>query len=75
MFWDEIANLETLIDIAGNFKVVKSLDDVKKIVNSTVYWFVLGRTRASLESFKEGLASFDILNSIVANPLAFNSVM
>lgn len=69
------ANLETLIDIAGNFKVVKSLDDVKKIVNSTVYWFVLGRTRASLESFKEGLASFDILNSIVANPLAFKPEM
>jgi hypothetical protein len=28
-----------------------------------------------LESFKEGLASFDILNSIVANPLAFKPEM
>ena len=68
-------NLETLLDISGNFKVLRNMDDVRSVVNSTVSWIVLGRTRAGLESFKEGLSSLGILSSIVENPLAFKSEM
>ncbi len=68
-------NLETLLDISGNFKVLRNITDVQKVVNSTVSWIVLGRTRPALESFKEGLSSLGILSSIVENPLAFKSEM
>ena len=68
-------NLETLLDISGNFKVLRNITDVQKVVNSTVSWIVFGRTRPALESFKEGLSSLGILSSIVENLLAFKSEM
>ena len=67
-------NLETS-GYFRKFKVLRNMDNVKNVVNSTVSWFVLGRTRAALESFKEGISSLGILSSMVENPLAFKSEM
>ena len=68
-------NLETLLYLSGNIPVVRNLNDVERIVRGAIGWYVLGRTRPALESFKEGLASFDIFISMIANSELFKPEM
>ena len=37
------SSLSTLLDLAGTFKFVTSLDEVSTLVQQTVKWFLLGR--------------------------------
>ena len=69
------SNIETLLHFSGNFQMVRTLGDVKNVVKASASWYVLGRTRTPLESFKKGLDSFGILKSMTENPSAFKPEM
>ena len=66
-------NLQTVLDLAGTLKPVKSLDDIQLIANETVRWFLLGRVCSSLERFKDGLSVLGVFGAVVDHPDIFRS--
>ena len=63
--------LSTLLDLAGTFKFVSSLDEIPTLVQQTVKWFLLGRSHFSQEQFVQGLSVLGIYDSILKNPESF----
>ena len=47
------------------------VDDVKKMVAATSQWFVLGRCKPALESFREGLSALGVLEAVKRYPDSF----
>ena len=66
--------LDTIFDMAGAVKVMKTKADVDKVVQLTVNWHVLGRCESSYNSFKEGLQALGVLEAIVAYPKLLKDV-
>ncbi|CAB4031461.1 G2 M phase-specific E3 ubiquitin- ligase-like [Paramuricea clavata] len=66
--------LSTLLDLAGTFKFVSSLDEIPTLVQQTVKWFLLGRSHFSQEQFVQGLSVLGIYDSILKSPESFRPV-
>ena len=66
--------LDTIFDMAGAIKVMKTKADVDKVVQLTINWHVLGRCESSYNSFKEGLQALGVLEAIVAHPKLLKDV-
>ena len=66
--------IENILDLAGTLELIKSLEDVIRIVYNTAHWYLLDRVNCSLERFKEGLTVLGVLRSIIENPDAFRPV-
>ena len=65
-------NLSTVLDLAGTLAMpIQTLADVKKIVAATSQWFVLGRCKPALESFREGLSVLGVLEAVKMYPDSF----
>lgn len=65
-------NLSTVLDLAGTLAIpIKTLDDVKKMVAATSQWFVLGRCKPALESFRDGLSALGVLEAVKKYPDSF----
>ena len=65
-------NLATVLDLAGTMAMpVNTLNDIQKVVHSTAQWFVLGRCKPALESFRDGLSSLGLLDAVKKNPNEF----
>ena len=62
------AKLDLLFDMAGTFQVIKTTSDIENLVQKTVSWYVLGRAHVAYESFKEGLRTLGVLDSILQYP-------
>lgn len=62
------AKLNLLFDMAGTFQVIKTTSDIENLFQKTVRWYVLGRAHAAYESFKEGLRTLGVLDSILQYP-------
>ena len=57
--------LDTIFDIAGSFQVIRSKADVDKIVQSTINWYVLGKSQPVHSSFNEGLKALGVLEAMM----------
>ena len=66
--------LDTIFDMAGAIKVMKTKADVDKVVQLTINWHVLGRCESSYNSFKEGLQALGVPEPIVAHPKLLKDV-
>ena len=65
-------NLATVLDLAGTMAMpMNTLNDIQKVVHSTAEWFVLGRCKPALESFRDGLSSLGLLDAIKKHPNQF----
>ena len=65
-------NLSTVLDLAGTLAMpIETLDDVKKMVATTLQWFVLGRCKPALESFRDGLSALGVLEAVKTYPESF----
>ena len=65
-------NLSTVLELAGTLAIpIQTLDDVKKMVAATSQWFVLGRCKPALESFREGLSALGVLEAVKTYPNSF----
>ena len=65
-------NLSTVLELAGTLAMpIKTLDDVKKMVEATSQWFVLARCKPALESFQEGLSALGVLEAVKSYPDSF----
>ena len=62
------AKLDLLFDMAGTFQVIKTTSDIENLVQKTVNWYVLGRAQPAYDSFKEGLRTLGVLDSILHYP-------
>ena len=62
------AKLDLLFDMAGTFQVVKATTDIVNLIQKTVNWYVLGRSQPAYDSFKEGLRTLGVLDSILQYP-------
>ena len=60
--------LDTIFDMAGLVQLIRSPSDILNIVQKTVNWYVLGRAQPGYDSFKEGLSSLGVLDSILKHP-------
>lgn len=64
--------LSTVLDLAGTLAMpMNTLDDVQKVVLSTAQWFVLGRCKPALESFRDGLSCLGVLDAVKKYPNEF----
>ena len=61
----------SLFDFAGTIRLIRYLEDRDKLVNQTIKWFLFGKTRPSLEAFKEGLKTLEVLEQIEKYPKVF----
>lgn len=67
-----VGNLATVMDLAGTLAMpIYTLSDVSKIIDSTAHWFVLGRCKPALESFRQGLSSLGVLEAVKKYPNSF----
>ena len=66
--------LDTIFDMAGAIKVMKTKADVDKVVQLTINWHVLGKCKSSYNSFKEGLQALGVLEAMVAHPKLLKNV-
>lgn len=67
--------LQGILELSGTLRVMKSVCDVKEVSSETAHWYVLGRTRASFESFKNGLNCLGFLDALLRNPDSFRQTM
>ena len=51
--------------MAGTLQVFKTTSDIVNLVQKTVNWYVLGRAQPAYNSFKEGLCTLEVLDSIL----------
>lgn len=64
--------LSTVLDLAGTLAMpIETLGDVKKMVAATSQWFVLGRCKPALESFRDGLSALGVLQAVKTYPDSF----
>lgn len=64
--------LSTVLDLAGTLALpMNTLDDVQKVVLCTAQWFVLGRCKPVLESFRDGLSCLGVLDAVRKYPNEF----
>jgi hypothetical protein len=47
-------NLDTILELGGTLQLMKSIEDIQKVVQQTAHWYVLGRSWPALEQFKQG---------------------
>lgn len=66
--------LDIIFDMAGTMKMMQTKADVDKVVQLTINWHVLGRCEPSYSSFKEGLRSLGVLDTILLHPKLFREV-
>ena len=65
-------NLSTVLDLAGTLAMpIETLDDAKKMAAATSQWFVLGRCKPALESFRNGLSALGVLEAVKTYPDSF----
>ncbi len=67
--------LDTIFEMAGTMKVMRTKADVDKVIQLTINWHVLGRCEPSYSSFKEGLRALGVLEAISAHPKLFRDVL
>lgn len=63
--------MEALIDFTGVNPMVRHPDDRFRIIDDVSKWFIVGKTRAAVESFKSGLNTLVVLEAIRVQPAAF----
>ena len=68
---DIISEHASLFDFAGTLRLIRNLEDRDKVVNQTIKWILFGKTRPSLEAFKEGLKTLEVLEQIEKFPKVF----
>ena len=66
--------LDTIFEMAGTMRVIRTKADVDKVVQLTINWHVLGRCELSYSSFKEGLRALGVLAAISAHPKLFREI-
>ena len=60
--------LDTIFEMAGLFPVIKAPTDTVNIVQKTINWYVLGGAQPAWDSFKEGLSTLGVLESMLKHP-------
>ena len=64
--------LQGVLDLSGTLRFMKSVYDVRDVASETAHWYVLGRTRAAFEGFKNGLNCLGLLDALLHNPDSFH---
>lgn len=67
--------LDGILELAGTFRLMRDVNDVKDVAIETTHCYVLGRTRSAFESFKNGLKCLGFLDAFILNSASFYSVM
>ena len=64
--------LSTVLDLAGTLAIpINTVDDVQKFVLCTAQWFVLGRCKPVLESFRDALSCLGLMDAVRKYPNEF----
>jgi hypothetical protein len=66
--------LDNVLELAGTLRPLKSVGDIKAVVEQTARWYALGRAYVALEQFKQGLSLLGVLRAVESNPDVFNKV-
>ncbi|KAK5620218.1 hypothetical protein CRENBAI_000371 [Crenichthys baileyi] len=65
----------TMLQTAGCFKHVKSLEEKHSIVKMYLRWYIIDRNHSAIERFQNGLATLQVLTALQQYPLALTPVL
>ena len=74
-FIDSNERLSTVVDIAGEWKPVKTSEDKLSIINSLIKWFLVGRSHCAILQFQKGLEILGVLDKMRQFPDIFRQLM
>ncbi|CAI5678533.1 unnamed protein product [Oreochromis niloticus] len=65
----------SMLQTAGCYRFMRTLEDKKKVVADYIQWYFIYQNHLSIQSFREGLATLDFLNTLEQHPSLFFSFM
>nr|XP_055025012.1 G2/M phase-specific E3 ubiquitin-protein ligase-like isoform X2 [Misgurnus anguillicaudatus] len=65
----------TMLQTAGCFRCVKSLEDKMTIVSDFLRWFIIDRNMCVIDRFKEGLSALGLYNALQLYPALLSPVL
>uniref|UniRef100_A0A3Q0STR9 HECT domain-containing protein n=1 Tax=Amphilophus citrinellus TaxID=61819 RepID=A0A3Q0STR9_AMPCI len=66
---DLMVQHSTMLQTAGCFKHVKSLEEKHSIVKDYLRWYIIDRNHGAIERFKNGLATLQFLTALQQYPM------
>ncbi|MED6255751.1 hypothetical protein ATANTOWER_014489 [Ataeniobius toweri] len=72
---DLMVQHSTMLQTAGCFKHVKSLEEKHSIVKEYLRWYIIDRNHSAIERFKNGLATLQVLTALQQYPLVLTPVL
>ena len=64
--------LDVVLDMAGTLQEIKKKENIQKIVQKTVDWYILGRAEPAYNSFRQGLQALGVLEAMKKHPTIFH---
>ncbi|KAJ7985264.1 hypothetical protein DPEC_G00350270 [Dallia pectoralis] len=58
----------TMLQTAGCFKLVRSVEEKQSIVKDYLKWYIIDRNHSAIERFKDGLSSLQVLTVLQQHP-------
>ncbi|KAJ8002353.1 hypothetical protein DPEC_G00179000, partial [Dallia pectoralis] len=65
----------TMLQIAGCFNHVTSMEEKHSIVMEYLRWYIIDRNHRAIERFKDGLASLQFLTALQQHPTVLTPVL
>ncbi|XP_055004164.1 G2/M phase-specific E3 ubiquitin-protein ligase-like isoform X1 [Boleophthalmus pectinirostris] len=72
---DLLAENSAMLQTAGCFRYVKSLEEKDTIVKDYLWWFIIDRNHAAIDRFKAGLATLQFLTALQQHPSVLTDVL
>nr|XP_021328571.1 G2/M phase-specific E3 ubiquitin-protein ligase-like isoform X1 [Danio rerio] len=70
-----IEKYESLLQTAGCFDFPQSVKGKDNIVKDFILWYIIYRNQYSVQRFRDGLSTLDVINALQQHPIAFRPYM
>ncbi|XP_037309090.2 G2/M phase-specific E3 ubiquitin-protein ligase-like isoform X2 [Pungitius pungitius] len=72
---DLMVQNSTMLQTAGCFKHVRTVEDKQSIVKDYLRWYIIDRNHSAIERFKDGLSSLQVLTVLQQHPEVLTPVL
>ncbi|KAI7790393.1 putative G2/M phase-specific E3 ubiquitin-protein ligase-like [Triplophysa rosa] len=70
-----IDKYSSLLQTAGCFEYPQSVEGKQNIVKDFIQWYIIYRNQYSIQRFRDGLSTLDVMNALEQHPIVFKPYM
>ncbi|XP_056624921.1 G2/M phase-specific E3 ubiquitin-protein ligase-like isoform X3 [Triplophysa dalaica] len=70
-----IDKYSSLLQTAGCFEYPQSVEGKQNIVKDFIQWYIIYRNQYSIQRFRDGLSTLDVINALEQHPIVFTPYM